>query len=172
MKESTPLHWTTAYSITQDQPVLVPASFVYLPYYFESASESPSHNPISTGLACGSNLAPAIYKAILEVIERDAFMIMWQNQLPCTRIDLTTVDDPFIQSLLKELEVLPVECQAYLIAFRYWRSNGYDFAPECLRPNSPYRHRNVSRFKPPKSPHAGSGGSVFELRGNGPICHG
>ena len=42
-------------------------------------------------------------------------MIMWQNQLPCSRIDLSTVNDPFIESILNELEVLPVECQAYLL---------------------------------------------------------
>jgi len=112
---STPLRWVSAYSISHDQPVMIPASFVYIPYYFDSLHEPLTHNPISTGLACGSNLAPAIYKGILEVIERDAFMIMWQNQLPCSRIDLSTVNNPFIQSMLNELEVLPVECQAYLI---------------------------------------------------------
>ena len=30
-----------------------------------NSGERPTHNPISTGLACGSNLAPAIYKGIL-----------------------------------------------------------------------------------------------------------
>jgi len=112
---STPLRWVSAYSLSHDRPVLVPASFVYIPYRFDPLHETSSHNPISTGLACGSNLAPAICKAILEVVERDAFMIMWQNQLPCSRIDLTTVDDPFIQSMLNELEVLPLDCQAYLL---------------------------------------------------------
>ncbi len=112
---STPLRWVSAYSLSHDRPILVPASFVYIPYHFDPLYETSSHNPISTGLACGSNLAPAIYKGILEVIERDAFMIMWQNQLPCSRIDLSTVNDPFIQSMLNELEVLPLECEAFLI---------------------------------------------------------
>lgn len=112
---STPLRWVSAYSISHDQPILVPASFVHIPYYFDPLYETPSHNPISTGLACGSNLAPAICKGILEVIERDAFMIMWQNQLSCSRIDLSTVDDQFIQSMLNELEILPLDCQVYLI---------------------------------------------------------
>lgn len=112
---STPMRWVSAYSISQDQPTLIPASFVYIPYYFDRSQEPLTHNPISTGLACGSNLAPAIYKGILEVIERDAFMIMWQNQLPCRRLDLSTVSNPFVQSLLNELEVLPVECHTYLI---------------------------------------------------------
>jgi ribosomal protein S12 methylthiotransferase accessory factor len=115
LTDDTPLRWVSAYSITQDQPILVPASFVHIPYYFDPLHEAPSHNPISTGLACGSNLAPAICKGIQEVIERDAFMIMWQNQLACPEIDLSTVDDPFIQSMLNELELLPLECQAFLI---------------------------------------------------------
>lgn len=112
---STPLRWVSAFSLSQDQPILVPASFVYIPYYSDPLYEPLSHNPISTGLACGSNLASAICKSILEVIERDAFMIMWQNQLPCSRIDLSTVSDSFNQSILNELKVLPVECQAYRI---------------------------------------------------------
>ncbi len=113
--DSTPLRWVSAYSISHDRPVLIPASFVYIPYYSDLSHEPLVHNPISTGLACGSSLAPAIYKAILEVIERDAFMIMWQNQLPCPRIDLGTTHDPINQSMLNELEILPVECQAYLL---------------------------------------------------------
>jgi len=112
---STPLRWVSAYSISHDRPILIPASFVYIPYYFDRSHEPLVHNPISTGLACGSNLAPAIYKAILEVIERDAFMIMWQNQLSCSRIDLSTVNDPFVESILNKLDVLPAECQAYLL---------------------------------------------------------
>jgi ribosomal protein S12 methylthiotransferase accessory factor len=115
LTDTTPLRWVSAYSITHDQPILVPASFVHIPYRFDPLHETPSHNPISTGLACGSNLAPAICKGIQEVIERDAFMIMWQNQLPCSEIDLSTVNDPFIQSMLNELKVLPAECQAYLL---------------------------------------------------------
>jgi ribosomal protein S12 methylthiotransferase accessory factor len=113
--ESTPMRWDSAYSISHDQPILIPASTVYIPYYFDRLQEPHTHIPISTGLACGSNLAPAVYKAILEVIERDAFMIMWQNQLPCARIDLSTVHDPFIESILNEVKILPVDCQAYLI---------------------------------------------------------
>jgi ribosomal protein S12 methylthiotransferase accessory factor len=112
---STPLRWTSAYSLSHDRPVMVPASFVYIPYRPDPLHEPLTHNPISTGLACGSNLAPAISKAIQEVIERDAFMIMWLNQLPCSRIDLSTVTDPFCKSLLNELSVLPAECEAYLI---------------------------------------------------------
>ena len=113
--ESTPMRWDSAYSITHDRPVLIPASTIYIPYYFDRLQEPQTHIPISTGLACGSNLAPAVYKAILEVIERDAFMIMWQNQLPCPRIDLSTVHDPFIESILDQAKTLPVECLAYLI---------------------------------------------------------
>ena len=112
---TTPLRWDSAYSLTHDQPVLVPASFVYIPYFFNQSDEPTIHSPVSTGLACGPNFASAIYKGILEVIERDAFMIMWQNQLPCPRIDLSTVQDSFIQSFLNELSVLPADCHAYLV---------------------------------------------------------
>ncbi|MDH5762611.1 MAG: YcaO-like family protein [Nitrospinota bacterium] len=112
---NTPLRWASAFSISHDREVLIPASFIYIPYYFKSANEPPSHNPISTGLACGPHLAPAICKGILEVVERDAFMIMWKNQLPCPRLNLSDVSDPFVQSLLNEIQALPVACQAFLL---------------------------------------------------------
>ena len=115
MTESTPMYWVSAYSLSNDRPLMVPSSLIYIPYFFSRSDEPATHNPVSTGLACGPSLAPATYKAILEVIERDAFMIMWQNQLPCPRIDLSTVQDPFNRSIINELERLPVECHAHLI---------------------------------------------------------
>lgn len=86
-----------------------------MPYRFDSPEEPATHNPISTGLACGLNRAAAIYKAILEVIERDAFMIIWQNQLTCPRIDLSCIDDPFIKGLLDKLEGLSISCLAWAL---------------------------------------------------------
>ena len=47
---STPLRWVSAYSMSQDQPVMVPASFVYIPYFSDPLYEPLTHNPISTGL--------------------------------------------------------------------------------------------------------------------------
>ena len=115
METSTPMRWVTAYSITHDRPVLVPASFVYIPYQFDPLEEPKTHYPISSGLACHGDFASAMYKGILEVIERDGFMIIWQNQISCSQLDLSSVKDPMAQSLLNVLGSVPATCQAYII---------------------------------------------------------
>lgn len=116
MTQRTPLGWVQGHSLTHDKSVWIPAAFVYVPYAIDPLRETKVHYPISTGLACAPNLASAIYKAILEVIERDAFMITWHNRLSGPLIDLESIDDPFIRRLLGLLEGVPVRCQARLLS--------------------------------------------------------
>jgi ribosomal protein S12 methylthiotransferase accessory factor len=108
----TSLAWTRGYSIIQELTVFVPAQLVYVPYTFTDGGEPPIHNPISTGLACSSNVTTAACKGIYEVIERDAFMIVWKNQLPCPQLDLNSVTDPLAIKLLNALEDVPVIFEA------------------------------------------------------------
>ena len=107
--------WTPGTSLTEDRTVLLPAASTFLPYVCAGPDEPPVIRPSSIGLACGTTLASAIYRAALEVIERDAFMIVWLNRLERPRIDLGTVDDPCAQSLIAQLKRLPVEFQARLL---------------------------------------------------------
>jgi ribosomal protein S12 methylthiotransferase accessory factor len=104
---TTPLYWVKGFSLSQDSPVWIPASLVYMPYLYRE-DEPVFHRQISTGLACGTDLASAIYRGILEVVERDAFIIVWQNQLDCPTLSLSDIDDPYILSLMAALEEAPV----------------------------------------------------------------
>jgi ribosomal protein S12 methylthiotransferase accessory factor len=113
MTQQTPLRWVPGYSLNRDKPVWIPAAFVYVPYEIDPLGESRVHYPISTGLACAPNLAMAIYKAILEAIERDAFMITWHNRLSRRQINLESVNDPFVQRLLSLIKGVPVCCHAW-----------------------------------------------------------
>lgn len=115
LTSETPLFWAQGYSIIQDKTRYVPAQLVYVPYTFSDNREPPVHNPISTGLACSPNLTNAICKGIYEVVERDAFMIVWKNQLPCPLLDLNSVADPFVKELLKALEGVPVKFEARIL---------------------------------------------------------
>lgn len=115
MNELTPLRWVQGFSLSHEKPVWVPAAFVYVPYEFDKPMEPPVQNPISTGLACAPNLVSAIYKGILEVIERDAFMITWHNRISPPRLDLGSSKDPFVQRLLKALKGVPVRYHACLL---------------------------------------------------------
>lgn len=54
---------------------LIPAHLVYAPYQYKKFYENIYIQPISTGAAMHSSLSEAILSGILEVIERDAFII-------------------------------------------------------------------------------------------------
>ncbi len=102
------LYWAKGYSLSQDKPIWIPASLVYLPYLY-AADEPIFHRQITTGMACGPNLPAAIYRGILEMIERDAFMIVWHNRLSCPTLDPLGSTDPVIKELLQQIESLPIE---------------------------------------------------------------
>lgn len=61
---------------------------VYLPYHphFEEQGEKIISFAVSTGTACATTELEAVCKAIYELIERDAFMIVWRNRLPVPEI--------------------------------------------------------------------------------------
>jgi ribosomal protein S12 methylthiotransferase accessory factor len=78
--------WIKAYSLVSNKILYVPAQSTVLNYNMKSKQEFLCH-ATSNGLAAGSTMLNAILSAAEEVIERDAFMIAWHNELPCKRID-------------------------------------------------------------------------------------
>ena len=90
-RPDTPIAWVAAEAVAQRDSRLVPASLVYMPYVpaFATRGECVVGDAISTGTACSRNRADALLRGILEVIERDAFMVVWRHQLaiPRLRID-------------------------------------------------------------------------------------
>ena len=60
---------------------------------------------VSTGLACHTSLTRATLKSLLEVVERDAFMLFWHRRLRCPEIDVSAVSDPKLRSLLERTNV-------------------------------------------------------------------
>jgi ribosomal protein S12 methylthiotransferase accessory factor len=81
--------WTWAYSFGRREPILVPETFAY---YATPAMTTPAGRPfayeISNGCALGSCLEEAILYGLLEVAERDAFLMTWYARLPVARVDL------------------------------------------------------------------------------------
>jgi len=90
--EDTPVNWAQGYSLTQQKPVFVPAAFVYLPYW-PTGTETPIGLFPSTGLACGRSFLEAALRGLLEVIERDAIMLMWLNRAAARQIDAKSLGD-------------------------------------------------------------------------------
>lgn len=81
------VRWVPGTSAMTAEPVWLPASCVYVPYLFDVAVELFTHMPISTGLAAGPSVDACIRKGTLEILERDALMVVWYARLPVPRID-------------------------------------------------------------------------------------
>ena len=92
----------------------VPAFSVYIPFN-RAQGEPPLKDLISTGLACGTTYGSALLKALSEVVERDAYMIVWQNRLPCPHIDLESVNEPLIRRLVRALQTSAFKAHAVLV---------------------------------------------------------
>lgn len=108
-----PMHWVKGVSLTCGDPVLVPASFVFVPYdsrITSYASDPCFATPISTGLACGQTYGAAVYRGLLEVIERDAFMLSWRHELSMPTLDTRQFRGALTQSLLRAVGAIPVSC--------------------------------------------------------------
>ncbi len=61
---------------------------------------------ITTGLATGPSLEEAVVKGVLEVIERDAFMVSYLNSINCPRVDLqdARIRDKDIEDVLRPFD--------------------------------------------------------------------
>lgn len=83
----TQIAWIMADSLTEKEEFLIPACLAYIPYYNHFGPNEKIIAPaVSTGAACGQFVEETIYKGICELIERDAFLIMWRNKLQLPRI--------------------------------------------------------------------------------------
>lgn len=101
LQRDTQIAWTPGWSLSRSRPAALPAPFVYVPYDFANEEiDKPTHMPISTGLAAGPNLQTAILKGIMEIIERDAFMIAWHHRLPATPINLDELEFQSVHDLI------------------------------------------------------------------------
>lgn len=86
--DSTPARWTHALDMRDKSVIYVPACCVYLPYiYFLGDGEVPIIQVVSTGLACHDTFEKAAISAICEVVERDAFTIVWQAMVSPPKIN-------------------------------------------------------------------------------------
>jgi ribosomal protein S12 methylthiotransferase accessory factor len=87
-----PIHWVPGRSLLDGGDRWVPASLTYIPYV-------PSNQPgrqadllalaVSSGQACHTDPDAALLSGLCEVIERDAFMLVWSKKLSVPRLDVS-----------------------------------------------------------------------------------
>jgi ribosomal protein S12 methylthiotransferase accessory factor len=93
------IHWTPAWSLTQERRRYVPATYSYLYTAETLEAEYCGFNP--NGHAAGNCLEEAILQAFLEVTERDAIAIWWYNRLRRPQVLLGSFDEPYFEALQK-----------------------------------------------------------------------
>lgn len=89
--------WVEGYSWTERTAVAIP---------LQTVSGIPLSEPlirprITTGLATAPSYTEAVHKGALEIIERDAFMIMWRNRLALPKIPHEYFRDAALLGLLR-----------------------------------------------------------------------
>jgi ribosomal protein S12 methylthiotransferase accessory factor len=118
-----PCSWVWGYSFQQQAPILVPKHIAYYGWLrlgTQTANADVGARPrydhpadpeqtafvyeISNGCALGNCLEEAIFHGILEVAERDAFLLTWYAQLSVPRIDPRSATDPEISLMLESIE--------------------------------------------------------------------
>lgn len=92
--------WIEGDFLLSEEKVWIPAAFVYLPYFYEYGKESRINHTTSTGLAFHFVPEKAWITGLCEVVERDAFTITWWTKMTPDELDLDSVEDGRIRSLL------------------------------------------------------------------------
>ncbi|MDQ1002552.1 ribosomal protein S12 methylthiotransferase accessory factor [Neobacillus niacini] len=92
------IDWVWGYSFLQERPILVPE---LLAYYSLGCGSRGFVYETSNGCALGGSLEEAIFYGILEVVERDSFLMTWYAQLSLPRIEPNSIED---QELLLMIE--------------------------------------------------------------------
>ena len=99
-------NWVWGYSFQRQQPVLVPERYVYYGLRRQDSPDHPFVYEISNGCALGSCLEEALLYGILEVAERDAFLLTWYARLRVPQIDPFSATDPAIGLLIERIEYM------------------------------------------------------------------
>jgi ribosomal protein S12 methylthiotransferase accessory factor len=107
------LSWVWGFSLTQKRPVRVPASRVFSPFRAVAPGDF-FDAPIISGYSTHATIEAAIYGALMEVIERDAFMIAWANQLRLPRLAIDRSTDGEVGDYLAAFAERGIEVRCVL----------------------------------------------------------
>ena len=97
-----PMNWVWGYSFLQERPILVPE---LLAYYSLGCGNGFVYET-SNGCALGGSLEEAIFYGILEVVERDSFLMAWYGQLALPRLDPSSSNDSELQLMIDRIRTV------------------------------------------------------------------
>ncbi|MFJ1897460.1 TOMM precursor leader peptide-binding protein [Streptomyces sp. NPDC088115] len=102
--------WVHGYSLRDSRPVLVPE---VLTYYHAPGLENRFVQESSNGCASGGCLEEAVYFGLMEVIERDAFLLTWYGRAALPEIDPRTSRRPATRQMVDRLEMYGYEARFF-----------------------------------------------------------
>lgn len=103
--DSLVFNWKWGFSVKENKSKLVPEQLVY--YWLVEENNKQINRFVyetSNGTSLGASVEEAALFALLEVIERDAYMTTWYGQFSPKQIDLSTISDSRSLSIIKRSE--------------------------------------------------------------------
>jgi ribosomal protein S12 methylthiotransferase accessory factor len=97
-----PMNWVWGYSFLEERPILVPE---LLAYYSLGCGQGYVYET-SNGCALGGSLEEAIFYGILEVVERDSFLMTWYAQLTLPRLDPYSANDQELELMIDRVRAV------------------------------------------------------------------
>ncbi|MFE5676960.1 TOMM precursor leader peptide-binding protein [Streptomyces erythrochromogenes] len=96
------ISWVWGWSLRDRTPRLVPE---ILMYYHAPGLENRFVQESSNGCASGGSPAEAAYFGLMEVVERDAFLLTWYGRQPLPEIDPASSSRPSTRAMVDRLEM-------------------------------------------------------------------
>lgn len=106
-----PMHWVWGYSLRDRQPRLVPEQLVY--YLDRREKQRKFVQECSNGCASGSSPEEALLHGMLELVERDAFLLAWHSSARLAEIDPATCRDEKVQFMLDRVNLLGYDIRLF-----------------------------------------------------------
>lgn len=108
-----PMSWTKGSWLDTGMPVWVPALPTY--FHFQAPPAERFCQVTSNGLAAGATLEVASLRAVLELVERDAFMITWLTRRPGRSLLLDDTLEAGTGEVVRQLRERGVGIELFLI---------------------------------------------------------
>ncbi len=103
--------WIEAQALIAGKKCLVPAQLIYIGY--GGNTEPMIRHDTTSGAGAGECYERAVYSAVCEAIERDAFLIFWLNKITPPQIDEATIRDENIKKVLNNYRRHNIEIKIF-----------------------------------------------------------
>jgi ribosomal protein S12 methylthiotransferase accessory factor len=85
--KDTRVRWARGFALPSNEPAYLPAQLVYLRWRSpDDTGEDPIGYSTSNGTACRATFGEAVLSGLLELVERDAFMLTWYGGISFPRL--------------------------------------------------------------------------------------